>query len=126
MYWGVISLGTKYALHSASAALDASMGDVMGQSRRDIATARIDSDVGMETIANSARGQVRDGGIRSEALMREIAGQGPDKTLKRGFVLVRNHSGKSITRAAQGANAGEIEIQFSDGRLAAIAGQQKP
>ncbi len=102
------------------------MGDVLGQSQRDIATARIDSGAGIETIANAARRQVRDGGIRSEALMREIAGQGPDKTLKSGFALVRDHTGKSITRAAQGTNAGEIEIQFSDGRLAAIAGQQKP
>jgi exodeoxyribonuclease VII large subunit len=56
--------------------------------------------------------------------MREIAGQGPEKTLNRGFALVRDQSGKPVTRVAQIASGSSIEIQFSDGKVAATAGQQ--
>ena len=47
--------------------------------------------------------------------MREITGQGPDKTLNRGFAIVRNAMGKPITSLAQAAPDQHIEIQFRDG-----------
>ena len=71
----------------------------------------------------------------SQALVREITGQGPEKTLARGFAIVRGLDGISLTSAAQatgtgaGADTGdgadaiktgvEIEIEFQDGRVAA-------
>jgi exodeoxyribonuclease VII large subunit len=56
--------------------------------------------------------------------MREIAGQGPEKTLKRGFALVRDQTGKPITRVAQTVSDATIEIQFSDGKVTAAVGKQ--
>ncbi len=41
----------------------------------------------------AARRVLTDGATRAEALMREIAGQGPDKTLARGFAIVRSADG---------------------------------
>ena len=52
----------------------------------------------------------------AQALMREIAGQGPDKTLGRGFVIVRTRDGKTASRAAQLEESSAIELEFSDGR----------
>ena len=124
MYWGQISLGAKHALRATSVTVDTLLGGVLEQSRRDIERARAEADESLLVVATSARLQVRDGAERSEALMREIAGQGPEKTLKRGFALVRNQTGKPITRAAQTVGGAAIEIQFSDGKVSAATGKQ--
>jgi exodeoxyribonuclease VII large subunit len=59
--------------------------------------------------------------IEVQALMREIAGQGPAKTLKRGFAVVRSTDGKTVTSAQGAAGAGAIELTFADGRVRATA-----
>ena len=51
--------------------------------------------------------------------MREIAGQGPAKTLGRGFAIVRAEDGQPITSAAAARPGSPIHIQFRDGSLAA-------
>ena len=56
----------------------------------------------------------------AQALMREIAGQGPAKTLGRGFVIVRTRNGHTASRAAQLDTGSEIELQFSDGMRQAL------
>ena len=54
----------------------------------------------------------------STALFREISGQGPEKTLGRGFAIVRNADGKPVT-SRSGVKAGEaLDIEFRDGHLA--------
>ena len=123
MYWGQISLGTKHALRSTSVSVDSMLGAVLEQSRHNILSAKTMADMGLSEVAISARLRVRDGATRSEALMREIAGQGPEKTLHRGFALVRDQAGKPITRAAQTTSDSAIEIQFSDGRVTATTGK---
>lgn len=55
--------------------------------------------------------------------MREIAGQGPAKTLGRGFALVRKLDGEPVTRASAVSERSPLEIQFSDGKVAATAGK---
>jgi exodeoxyribonuclease VII large subunit len=62
----------------------------------------------------------------SQALMREIAGQGPDKTLGRGFVIVRTRDGHTASRAAQLGTGSEIELQFSDGKRQARVHETPP
>jgi exodeoxyribonuclease VII large subunit len=124
MYWGQISLGAKHHLRSTSVIVETLLGGVLEQSRRDIVRASTQADEGLSVVAASARLQVRDGAARSEGLMREIAGQGPEKTLKRGFALVRDQTGKPITRVAQTVSDATIEIQFSDGKVTAAVGKQ--
>lgn len=99
VFWNQITLGTKHTLRTASAESDALIG----------------------AVSSSARFVVREGAVRSEALMREIAGQGPEKTLSRGFAMVRGQGGKTVTGAAQVIDGDEIQIQFHDGKIEAIA-----
>jgi exodeoxyribonuclease VII large subunit len=67
----------------------------------------------------SARRAIADAKQTSQALVLEITGQGPQKTLGRGFAIVRDEQGKPIT-SASGAKPGTgMEIEFRDGRLAA-------
>jgi exodeoxyribonuclease VII large subunit len=72
-----------------------------------------------QEVAIGARRALLEARTRSQALLREVAGQGPEKTLARGFALVRDADGRTITRAAQAKSQQSIEITFSDGTLAA-------
>jgi len=56
---------------------------------------------------------ISDARERSQALMREITGQGPEKTLGRGFALVRDAEGRAVTSV--NSDAPEMVIQFRDG-----------
>ena len=99
VFWSQVSLGTGHALRTAS----------------------MESDAMISAVSSSARLMVRDCAARAEALMREITGQGPEKTLSRGFAMVRGQGGKTITGAKQVADGREIQIQFHDGNIEAIA-----
>jgi exodeoxyribonuclease VII large subunit len=120
-FWGQITLGATHAVRTASANGASLSANVLERAQRDASRARQASEDVMDGVSISARLMVRDAAIRSEALMREIAGQGPEKTLGRGFAIVRSQSGVPVTRASQVAGGAAIEIQFQDGRVAAIA-----
>ena len=70
-------------------------------------------------MAQSARQVIRDARSSSEALVREITGQGPEKTLGRGFAVVRDDDGEPVTRAIQVEAGQGISVQFMDGSVAA-------
>jgi exodeoxyribonuclease VII large subunit len=57
---------------------------------------------------------------RSQALFREIAGQGPQKTLQRGFAVVRSSDGKTLTAASNIEDGAQIEVSLRDGIVGAI------
>lgn len=123
MFWGQIAQGTRHAIRSASAEDDALIGSVLEQARRDAERAKQMASDALGIVGMSAKLCVRDGAGRSEALMREIAGQGPEKTLRRGFAVVRGQDTAPVTRAAQAVEGGEIEIQFWDGSVGATTGK---
>jgi exodeoxyribonuclease VII large subunit len=56
-------------------------------------------------------------------MIREISGQGPNKTLQRGFAVVRASGGRTLTRANQIENGDELEIEFMDGKVTAKTGK---
>ena len=55
----------------------------------------------------------------SEALFREVMGQGPQRTLARGFALVRTRDGHPASRAGALKAGDTIDIELADGRLGA-------
>ena len=89
----------RYVVDAANRAFD----DIAAHSRQFVVTAKTDT----------------------QALMREIAGQGPNKTLNRGFALVRDSAGKAITSAA--SPEAHVSIEFRDGvRDAQLQEANKP
>jgi len=122
--WQQIGLDARRSLGMASADSEALVGTVLDEACRDATNARSRAEDALASVGASAKQLVRSASVGSEALMREIAGQGPEKTLTRGFALVRGQAGKPITRAGQTASGSPIEIQFGDGKVAATAGQQ--
>jgi len=78
-----------------------------------------------DVVSEGARRVVQVARSTSEALMREVAGQGPEKTLGRGFVMVRDAGGKPMTRVAHVAPGQSVSVQFSDGAVGAKVDEVK-
>lgn len=69
----------------------------------------------LQRVSERASGAVQAARGNAQALMREVAGQGPAKTLNRGFAIVRNDDGYAVTSSAQAKEAIALNIQFRDG-----------
>jgi exodeoxyribonuclease VII large subunit len=81
-------------------------------------------DASFAVMSQGARQAIQDARSRSEALMREIAGQGPQKTLGRGFAIVRDGDDKPVTRAAQVTPGQAVSVQFADGSVGVKVDQE--
>jgi len=92
---------------------------INARSELDLGRVRERTDRSIRDLAASARRVLDDAATRSEGAMREIAGQGPAKTLGRGFAIVRTGEGLPVTSAAAAPVGTQIHIQFRDGTLAA-------
>lgn len=54
----------------------------------------------------------------TQSLIREIMGQGPEKTLNRGFAIIRDHENNTITNTKDATLVKKLKIEFKDGELA--------
>lgn len=100
-------------------ALPASMTEIGVNARQRLRDAARISSQTMDQVAELARRQVSLARTGAEATMREIAGQGPGKTLGRGFAVVRNTEGEPLTDSQAAQAAGAVHIEFRDGHVAA-------
>ena len=122
--WGQITLGSAHAVRAASTEGTTLKDAILARARQDASRARQVSRGALDAISDSAGLLIRQAATDSQALLREIAGQGPQKTLQRGFAIVRNQHGKPLSRALQAMEGEAIDIEFQDGRVAAITQKQ--
>ena len=122
--WSEVAVGCAHAVRAVSAESDALLGSALERARHDALRARQTSADTLEHISMSAKGLVRKAATDCQALMREIAGQGPEKTLQRGFAIVRNPSGTPVAKASQAADSETLEIEFQDGRVTVTTQKQ--
>ena len=109
----------RHTLHTAGTTTQAYWNSVLERGAVQAARARDNSDRAMGDVIGGARRALVDARQRSQALVREVTGQGPHKTLGRGFAIVRRPGGTVVTGAA-GLGAQEaIEIEVRDGTVAA-------
>jgi exodeoxyribonuclease VII large subunit len=113
-----IRSGARHSLSSARSDALGQLGAVLERANLDARQQRQATRRALGDVATNARRLVADGAARSEALLREIAGQGPEKSLGRGFAIVRA-AGTTVTSVREVPAAAPIEIEFRDGRLAA-------
>jgi exodeoxyribonuclease VII large subunit len=83
----------------------------------DVRRSRESIEQDLQTVALSARQQVASSRNAATAVFREVAGQGPERTLGRGFAIVRNERGQAVTSAADAKSTAELEIELKDGRV---------
>ncbi|SAK95613.1 exodeoxyribonuclease VII large subunit [Caballeronia glebae] len=84
----------------------------------DVSRSRASIEQDLQTVALSARQQIASSRNAATAVFREVAGQGPERTLGRGFAIVLNELGQPVTSAADAKSMGELEIELKDGRVA--------
>ena len=61
---------------------------------------------------------VEQAGKNTDRLLREILGQGPERTLQRGFALVRDMNGQPVTSRAVAGQQARLSLEFHDGVIA--------
>ena len=107
------------AAHIASARqfAQADVAAVLQRARIDVMRSTEDAVLHMKTVRQEAQRTVQTARAYSEALIREISGQGPQKTLGRGFAMVQNERGKTVASAASIEPGAAIQVIFHDGAL---------
>jgi len=114
-----IAAQARQTLHEARLGAGQLRTNVIDKAAQQTVLARDRANQTLEQVADAARRQVLDARTRAEATIREIAGQGPDKTLGRGFAVVRSENGATLTGTQSAREAGNLQIEFRDGRLPA-------
>ena len=109
----------RQTIRIARAQAGAEFAVVLDRSTRDARRAHERVDTALRDLASASSRLVVDARTGAEALLREIAGQGPEKTLGRGFAVVRTADGGTLTSAREAPSHALIEIEFHDGKVAA-------
>lgn len=122
--WDQIGVGVKQVLRAAATESVFLRDGVLDRAKQDVEGAKQAADGALNLFCSVARSVVTQSNTTTQALMREITGQGPQKTLSRGFAIVRTPAGAPLTRAAQIDSGAAIEIQFSDGQISAVSEQK--
>lgn len=78
------------------------------RARQNLATTR-------QTLFERAQQVVKTAKAGADGLVREVTGQGPKKTLARGFAVVKTKDGRTVTSAMAAKQARRMEVTFNDG-----------
>ena len=108
---------SRSAVEAARSTIDGRLPMLLERAASDVRHVGAAVDQAGRSVAERSRRVVSQATTASQSLAREIAGQGPQKTLGRGFALVRA-DGAVVTNASQAmdrSGRGTIEISFTDG-----------
>lgn len=120
-----IRADARQTLQTARAKIESERGFILDRATGDLRHMKDAATRTFEDTTVLAQKTLADARTNTQALMREIAGQGPAKTLGRGFALVRDQNGHAVTSAT--STEAEITIQFRDGlRTAQLQPKDKP
>lgn len=98
--------------------LDQQRQAILAQSQTHLQHAAIRvTDVRAQVMAQAER-WMRQATDEAWRLCREIRGQGPEKTLQRGFALVRDRADRPVTSRAAARQQSRLILEFHDGRMA--------
>lgn len=101
-------------IHQASLGSQSLCQSIQADARQGLATAGLNTRVMQQQVAERATQALQQAQQRAESLMREIAGQGPEKTLARGWAIVRNAKGQVLADAQQAKGSPQIQIQLGN------------
>lgn len=113
-----IRTGSASLLNLARTMSRARMDAIRDRAQLDLRQRREALDLRLRDVGRDARRSLIDARANSTALFREVAGQGPGKTLGRGFAIVRDADGKPVTSSAAIKPDARLDIEFRDGHVA--------
>lgn len=104
-------------LSSARSVSTSRLEAIRDRARLDLGRSREDIQLELRDVTTYSQRALSDAKTTSTALFREIAGQGPEKTLGRGFAIIRNTEGKPITSKTDVKAGADLDIEFRDGHV---------
>jgi exodeoxyribonuclease VII large subunit len=107
------------AVRAVKSDVQAMLPSVLEQASAQARRASHDVRTQRRLLQERAQQTIRTARTGSDALFREVTGQGPKKTLARGFAVVKSKSGKTVTSAKAARAAGVMEVTFNDGAVQA-------
>jgi exodeoxyribonuclease VII large subunit len=110
---------TRSQIESASRSAKQRLALVLERANSDVASANAATGQQLSDFSHGALQAIRDAKTSTESLMREVAGQGPEKTLARGFAHVRDDRGHTVMSATQLEPGAAMEVTFRDGSVPA-------
>ena len=102
-------------VRASRAEVDALLPLVFDQTGVQVHRARQSLTTTRQTLFERANQTVKTAKSSTDGLMREVAGQGPQKTVARGFAVVKTRRGKTVTSVKAAKLARGIQLTFSDG-----------
>jgi len=90
---------------------------IRDRAKLDLLRSREDIQLELRDVTTYARRVLTDAKTSSTALFREIAGQRPEKTLGRGFAIIRNAERKPVTSQTEVKTGEALDIEFRDGHV---------
>jgi exodeoxyribonuclease VII large subunit len=113
------------AVRTLRADVNAQLPALLEQAAGHVGRAKRDLDGAKQLVFERAQQSVRSARADADSLMREVAGQGPKKTLARGFAVVKARDGKTVTSAKAAVEAAEMTVTFNDGVVHAAVSSDK-
>jgi exodeoxyribonuclease VII large subunit len=106
-------------IRNARRDVEEAKSDLLGRARQTVTGQRGRVAELFDEVERLARSTVRWGADAADSTFREVVAQGPQKTLGRGFAVVRSAKAKGdvITSAAAAGQADDIRVQFQDGSI---------
>ena len=112
-----VRLDGEAVLRNARKSVASEFDGILQRTRQSSYRSQHDLQQQMQMMRYEAQRSLKSAKTSADAMLREITGQGPHKTLARGFAMVRNAQGVPVTSPAV-VKVGEIlEIEFKDGFL---------
>lgn len=106
-------------LRAAAEGSSQRIGTVLERARLGVHQAGAGANTALSGLLHGVRAGVSAARSASEALLREISGQGPQKTLARGFAHVRDAQGRTTMSAKALTHDSRITVTFHDGTVPA-------
>ncbi|ADV68742.1 exodeoxyribonuclease VII large subunit [Deinococcus maricopensis] len=106
---------TRVVVEAAGAA-EAAYAQVRGAARAAVHEAKLSVSALRVRVLGAARARVEADAAGADAHMRAVLGLTPERTLARGYALVRDAAGR-VVRDAAGARAGALTLTFQDGEV---------
>lgn len=108
-------------LNTARAVSITRLEGIRDRAKLDLVRSREGIRLELRDVTTYARRGLSDAKTSATAMFREIAGQGPKKTLGRGFAIIRNAEGKPVTSQSEVQAGDTLDIEFRDGHVATHA-----
>jgi exodeoxyribonuclease VII large subunit len=108
------------------ATIVAAQAAIATAARTDVRQVRREMTDAIKVVESTSQEHLHRTKENARALLNEVIAMGPQKSLRRGFTIVRDAEGRPVTRAQVIKAKDELHIEFQDGIVSAITQSSIP